>query len=280
MDIENFGSYLAEKREEKNYTIADVEAEIKIRGSYLKAIEEENYHQLPQRVYTVGFVRRYSAFLQLESDEIEAIVQHYKDAMTREENGSSAAVPPMQGIETRERKSGPLEGRKTGGFKLNRVLLAGILLLGIAWACIFAYSFISEKWAEHQQKVAEQAAELQQAEVVIPEEPAPEELPPAEPVAEASPVYNDLQVVLTVNEGGMCWIDAVADGAGFYTGIKNSGETLEFAAREQFSLNLGSAGAVKLQVNGQDVTGSDWRVGQVLTIGYTLEGWRAQFPQP
>ena len=101
MDIENFGQYLAEKREEKNFTIADVEAEIKIRGSYLKAIEEENYNQLPQRVYTVGFVRRYSSFLQLNNDEIEAVVQHFKDAMTKKEGGGSAAVPPMQGIETR-----------------------------------------------------------------------------------------------------------------------------------------------------------------------------------
>ena len=163
--------------------------------------------------------------------------------------------------------------------RLNRILLIAVLVLGIAWACIFAFSFITEKWAEHQQKVAEQEAAQQQTEVVVPEEP-PAEVVPEEPAAEEPPVYNALQVVLTVAEGRQCWIDAVCDGAGIYTGIKNGNETLEFTAKEQFSLNLGNAGAVKLQVNGQDVTGADWRMGQVLAIGYTMEGWRAQFPQP
>ena len=57
MEKEGFGTYLRQQRIQQGYTIADVESSIKIRGVYIEAIENEDFSQLPPRVFLVSFLR-------------------------------------------------------------------------------------------------------------------------------------------------------------------------------------------------------------------------------
>jgi cytoskeleton protein RodZ len=63
------GQLLRETRESYGSDIPRVAAALRIRASYLEAIESGRYDQLPGAVYAMGFVRAYAVHLGLDGDE-------------------------------------------------------------------------------------------------------------------------------------------------------------------------------------------------------------------
>lgn len=64
------GQTLADARKEKNLTIWQVAAQIHIRQQYLADLEEGRLHDLPGRVYILGFIRTYARLLNLDGEEL------------------------------------------------------------------------------------------------------------------------------------------------------------------------------------------------------------------
>ncbi len=69
------GEFFKMVRKKKGYTLKDVASVTKIQRSFLQAIEEENFSELPARVFTRGFVVSYAKFLKL--DDVDRIVKEY-----------------------------------------------------------------------------------------------------------------------------------------------------------------------------------------------------------
>lgn len=63
------GDELKIRREELGYTLHKVEVATKIRGRYLRAIEASDFANLPNDVYSRGFVRQYANYLGLSGPE-------------------------------------------------------------------------------------------------------------------------------------------------------------------------------------------------------------------
>lgn len=70
------GEILRNSREEKNYSLKEVENATSIRMSYLKAIEDGEMNKLISPVYAQGFVKQYAAFLGLEG---ENLIKEYQE---------------------------------------------------------------------------------------------------------------------------------------------------------------------------------------------------------
>lgn len=64
------GSRLARARKKLKLTIEQAEEKTKVRSKYLRAIESDDWKSFPSRIYVLGFVRRYSEALGLDSQEI------------------------------------------------------------------------------------------------------------------------------------------------------------------------------------------------------------------
>lgn len=64
------GDELKARREELEYSLHKVEVATKIRGRYLQAIEASDFANLPNDVYSRGFVKQYAIFLGLPATEI------------------------------------------------------------------------------------------------------------------------------------------------------------------------------------------------------------------
>ncbi len=64
------GDQLKIRREELGYTLHKVEVVTKIRGRYLRAIETSDFDNLPNDIYSRGFVRQYATFLGLQGAEM------------------------------------------------------------------------------------------------------------------------------------------------------------------------------------------------------------------
>ncbi len=60
------GSSLREARMRQGLDFPQIEAATKIRGKYLRALEEEQFAQLPAQTYVKGFLRTYAEYLGLD----------------------------------------------------------------------------------------------------------------------------------------------------------------------------------------------------------------------
>lgn len=68
--LAQLGATLSRKRQEKKLTLEDIEAQTRIRSRYLQAIEAGKLDELPEPVYTQGFIRRYADALGLNGIEM------------------------------------------------------------------------------------------------------------------------------------------------------------------------------------------------------------------
>jgi cytoskeleton protein RodZ len=66
---QRIGTLLRRTREGRRITIADAAATLRLKVSYLEAIEKGAYERLPGPAYAVGFVRAYAEYLGLDGDE-------------------------------------------------------------------------------------------------------------------------------------------------------------------------------------------------------------------
>jgi len=84
------GSFLKYMRLKQKKSVEDVAESLYIRKIYIRAIEEDNFAELPPIPYGVGFVRSYAAYLGLN---VERIVQFYKNqALPKKDKQISAIV--------------------------------------------------------------------------------------------------------------------------------------------------------------------------------------------
>jgi len=68
--FQEIGNLLKTEREKRKLKLEDVAKSLKIRASYLIAMEEGRIKELPGAIYSLGYLRIYSEFLFLESAEI------------------------------------------------------------------------------------------------------------------------------------------------------------------------------------------------------------------
>ncbi len=73
---EMVGSLLKKARMAQNKKIPAVSRELKISESYIDALEAGDVAGMPERVYTLGFVRTYATYLGLDA---HAVVERFKN---------------------------------------------------------------------------------------------------------------------------------------------------------------------------------------------------------
>ena len=73
---DTIGSIFKSARLHQNKKLEVIAEQLKIRKVFLEAIENEQFEQLPGGVYTVGFIRSYARYLNLDHD---LIIDQLKD---------------------------------------------------------------------------------------------------------------------------------------------------------------------------------------------------------
>lgn len=71
--MRTIGEILKKIRLEKSITLEEVEKQLRIRKKFLSALEENDWSKLPSLPYIKGFLKNYSSFLGLKSEEMLAI---------------------------------------------------------------------------------------------------------------------------------------------------------------------------------------------------------------
>lgn len=120
------GSTLREARQRRGYDIARCEQGTKIRGKYLRAMEDEQFDVLPSPTYVRGFLRSYADFLdldwQLVLDEYESRFGGFGDPDPEGDGPGRAA---------RRARPGAVPPRRSNEGRLLWLAIGGVLVVAL-----------------------------------------------------------------------------------------------------------------------------------------------------
>ena len=128
----HFGDYLRLLRQRRRLTLQDLETATHIRAVYLRAMEEENYDELPPAVYVLGYIKNLCRFYRLDEETVGVLTSEVRQRVEYESPSDSSKV-------IRD-----FEPSQENPLLLRRVLLAGGgLLLLLALAVLLAVWFFA-----------------------------------------------------------------------------------------------------------------------------------------
>ena len=134
------GQKLKKARENRNLAQEDIAKELKLDLRFVKALEEGRLNELPQPVYTAGYVRAYSKLVGLQPDEIVSEYSSYQKASTPSKpktKKEKEQIPShYRAVQTDLPKSfsvGSSQNEDKRKFNLLISLLALVVVFAIIW---------------------------------------------------------------------------------------------------------------------------------------------------
>ncbi len=92
------GAALRAKREQLGWSLPDVAAWLRIKLSYLEALEGGQVSKLPGNAYAFGFLRAYSGVLGLDAEDMSRRFRHESKEINRKPDLSFPAPVPERGV--------------------------------------------------------------------------------------------------------------------------------------------------------------------------------------
>jgi cytoskeleton protein RodZ len=243
------GNSLREARLRQGFELPRVEADTKIRGKYLRALEEERFGVLPGETYVKGFLRTYAEYLGLDG---QLYVDEYNSRFTREEEAVAAAPT----IRPRSRR---LESN------LVVVALAAIVAVTVLFVIAWRYGTGQENPEELLLGGDAPATTTGAAATTA----APTTTAESEPASKPAKA----RLVLTAARGD-CWLQVKvrsATGELLYEGTLQQGQAQRFVKWKRLWVQVGAPVNLNVKLNGRRVT--DFPRGPAIVV-VTPEGVR------
>src|SRR5215204_5945147 len=263
------GRSLERRRKERGLSLEEVEQATKIRKRYLTGLEHEDYTILPDAVYARGFLKTYANYLGLDG---EGLAWQLKSSRKpRRERGIDYSARPDSDFEKPLVAPSGLAGapkRRISTSAIVTLLVALLALVAVIGTLYFVGRGVQatgdndpsgSPHRQEQRKVAdrekapgpakEDAAANEAESNADDESNASDEEEQAGAGQGAPP--GTLQVLINVRERPS-WILIRADGTVAYEQIAQPGFSRNFEAERQLYIKSGDAGAVTVEINGQD----------------------------
>ena len=304
MTLEELGAALRAEREQRGLSIEDAANHLKIGARLLRALEAGDTSSLPHHAYTKGFIRSYSAYVGLSSEEVGAALATLE--ANSEEAAAQHAGPPEIYLAPR---------RSLKPFFMALMLIILGLGVYVAWQQ-GALEFLSSQTRRMAQPAPMQRPDAaENPSPVSTVRPGPEAArtdsttrqsgskdqstpataaastaaspataplgaqladSPAAPVAapsaaasapssQSAPVAGPHKVIITAIEE--CWVHSSADNADIRQFSLRKGDTFALTFNKSLELKLGNAGGVRIRYDGEELP-SVGGSGQVRTLTF------------
>ena len=247
------GSSWKERRESMGKTIGQVSADLRIGHRYLAGIEEGEFGDFPERVFSTGFIRSYGKYL--SQDPGPVLADYERSVGSRDEN---EMAPQLRfGWVERDRERGSRRATYTGA--AGAVLLVGVIL---AWVTL------------HTER--RPLSPTPPSAVALPSPPAVENAAKtgdntAEPTSSVAavggtgPLVGPFQLFLEASE--QAWVMYSFDDGDPIEVTLYVGDKISIQAGRRITVKLGNAGGVAGTLNGQRLAPFGER-GQVRKIAF------------
>ena len=262
MTPEGAGSSWKERREAMGKTIAQVSAELRIGHRYLEGIEDGDFGDFPERVFSTGFIRAYAKYL---SQDPGPVLAEYERSTGFRGDSETAAQLRFGWVE-RERERG--SRRATYAVAAGAVLLVGVVLAWVTLrtetrplpsappaAVAIPHPPIADNAAGTADNAAVAAPSLpgnMAAPVSLPPQAAPTPAEPSSSVASVGaggPLVGPFQLFLEASE--QAWVMYSFDDGDPIDVTLYAGDKISIHATRRIALKLGNAGGVAGTLNGR-----------------------------
>ena len=235
------GEILKQRREELGRDIREIADLLKIKADYLIAIESDSFDKLPAPVYTMGYIRCYAAYLQVEAD---AIVEFYTRNLTQPTPSTIIPIGYSQ-------KRGP------GKF----YIVGGLLAL-----CVVGYVLLPYfRGGTADKTPAPTVQPIPSPSVRVAPVPAPSLNEAALPAPAMASMPSATEHRLNVSADAKVWMMlAFADGRREEM-LMRPGEAKSWDFSGQVTMKTGNAGGLRLNLDGMDLPPAG-AAGEVKTI--------------
>lgn len=266
--MDSFGEYLSRERELRGVTLEEIAKASNINITYLRALENDDYKNLPQEVFVKGFLRCYADVTGMDYNEVRLA---YDSFMAKRK--AKRGIPEQ-----------PIITPKKYSFKLFSFLAIIVL--------VFVFSFIVfhsvekgkevksvlvseeeitqggeeegiEKSVEENidillQSESTEGENFMQAEDVtarLEEKDIAdaETLPSAPEIIKTPEIKVEDFLILSMEAYENAWISIVIDDDKAKEALLLTGETVRWKAKEKFVVTLGNVRQSSLKLNGKDV---------------------------
>jgi cytoskeleton protein RodZ len=274
------GSVLEKARKERGLSLEEAEHATKIRKRYLAGLEREDFGVLPDVIYARGFLKTYANYLGLDGEDLARELRDRRRPR-RERGVTYGALPKTSEFDRPLINPGELNGKERRGISPSKILNLLVALLLLA-AVVGSLYYVGLGVQNVDTQVAGQNPEPRPlSRQDAPSTPQQDGAASAAGGTEKSPKNADenaapaalqpgtLSVVVSV-EDDPSWLSVVTDGRLAYEQIAQPGFSQTFDAQHVVSIKTGNAGAVGVEVNGQDL-GKLGENGEVLTRDFTLK---------
>lgn len=246
------GDALRGAREEQGRTIEEASRATRVRGDYLRALEDEDFARLGGDVYAKGFLSAYARFLGLDPDPL---LERYRQQVER------------TGYDAHELVVHPVAGPPRQAIP-NWVVWAGVSV-AVLLAALAVVGLVGGR-------TPQRAMQPEPAATASPTtngagEPSPTETP--SPTPSPTPTSVDLTILYEDRSWTLVRL-AGPTGQKVLEETVEAGENRSFEHPDAVYLHLGDAGAVRLVLNGENV-GSPGPRGQIWRGTCTSEGCRS-----
>ena len=238
-DKRTVGQLLRAAREGLGISREEAAAVTRIKPVFLAALEEDDYHLLPDERYLLRFLEEYARFLNVDA---QAVQDRFAEQIARDP-GSLVVFPVKRTITV------PLRG-----------LVPALLLLAVLIPSAFiGFSLLLNRTRGGQSSDRGERPELTGEPSPVtplpstPETGAPAPVAAGTPALSQPPVSPDAQGARTLRAHAkeMTWMLVTIDGRETRDVLLRTGETWEWRARESFVLTVGNAGGVELILDGR-----------------------------
>jgi cytoskeletal protein RodZ len=273
------GSELQQAREQRGLTLVQISERTKIRVPVLRAIERDDFKQLPGGVISRGFVRLFAREVGLDADEIAARFTAEIAPSAPEHAGDGSVAHAGADLAHGATAGTSPYGPRAAAFALAAVaLLAGtsyLLKPGPAptagTSAVPAESTTPVAVGTSSASAPEATAAATPSPVAsgAPSVPSPTAASPAPAPAakDTSPLRVDL------NATDACWISVTSDGEQVAFRSLNQGERLAVRAAREIVLRIGVPGNLVVSINEQRMPPSA-RPGTPVTLRITPANYR------
>ncbi len=309
--MNELGKMLRDAREAQGISLAEAEAQTRIRQKFIAAMEAEEWSLLPNDVTTRGFLRKYANYLGLEE---EAALQRFQS-----QPSSPAAQPAIESPVEREADYRPIEmdlsstPRRTIPWGW---IGAAVVLLALAGVALYIYfyqpNFIANLLSlprtlpspgdvialepttaptatlEVNRVTATPTATPDSTATPTPAEAAqPAEATPAASTAQETPTAAEdspsvAQIRLDMAVLARSWVRVVVDNGLALEAVLEPGELHSWEASDSVILRTGNAAGIQMTLNGQtlpplggasEVIEIQWRLvdGQIVQLTPTAQ---------
>jgi cytoskeletal protein RodZ len=246
-----------------------VERHTKLRGAFVKALEDGAFDKLPSPVQTRGMLANYATFLDLNTD---TILLRFADGLQARRHEKYAETP-REKIQTEVITSMPFLRSFVAGD-----LIFGVVMIAILFAlAIWGVGRVVSSQSENAEATAPSIVDvLGSAPLATPSLNAT--FVPVDENAAATP---SLEAVVTLESNANVSVSIFAvervfarisvDGEVVFEGRFAPGETKVFEANDQVMVLTGNAAALRIIHNGRDL-GLMGNVGEVISRVYLIAG--------